>query len=273
MERSKKQSHPGGISPAIAIVALVVLAAAIFGEELISRRLSLGMSETSERLGWWDVAFAVFEHVLILAAALIPIRLVLGRLRASDLGLRRVPWRPAVASAVAVYAAYVLVAAIAFAILGAPPERASADTFADSDWAGPLITYALIACVVAPPTEELFFRGLMFGAFRRRLRPLPAVVCGGVLFGVAHGPPLAGMLDLALLGIALCFLYERTGSLLPCIGVHAAHNAIAFGAIVSLPFPATALLTTVGVTLATGVSWALSTSASERAIRRVQVAM
>jgi hypothetical protein len=57
------------------------------------------------------------------------------------------------------------------------------------------------------------------------------------------------MLDLALLGVALCALYEQTGSLLPCIGVHAVHNGIAFGAVVSLGAPATAGLTLTGLAL------------------------
>ena len=36
--------------------------------------------------------------------------------------------------------------------------------------------------------------------------------------------------SLACGGFALCLLYVRTGSLLPCIGAHALNNSLAFGA-------------------------------------------
>ena len=39
------------------------------------------------------------------------------------------------------------------------------------------------------------------------------------------------LVPLAFFGFALCLIYDRTGSLYPCIGVHALNNAIATGAV------------------------------------------
>jgi membrane protease YdiL (CAAX protease family) len=40
----------------------------------------------------------------------------------------------------------------------------------------------------------------------------------------------AFLVPLAALGMGLCLLYVRTGSLYPCIAAHALNNSIAFGA-------------------------------------------
>ena len=53
----------------------------------------------------------------------------------------------------------------------------------------------------------------------------PAVT--GVIFGALHGEPRA-FISLALLGIVLGVLYERTGSVVPGILLHAANNGLAF---------------------------------------------
>ena len=37
-------------------------------------------------------------------------------------------------------------------------------------------------------------------------------------------------MPLAFFGMVLCLLYERTGSLWPCIALHCANNTLAFGA-------------------------------------------
>jgi membrane protease YdiL (CAAX protease family) len=152
---------------------------------------------------------------------------------------------------------------LVFAIVGAPPPRASADAVAGADSTSVLVAYALIACIVAPPTEELLFRGFLFSALRRRLPLAPAALVAGGLFGAAHGPPLASTLDLALLGVALCVLYERTGSLLPCVGVHAVHNGIAFAAIASLSAPVTIAVTIVAASIAVAATWTLAARVHE----------
>jgi len=93
-------------------------------------------------------------------------------------------------------------------------------------WIG-VIVAALAFVVVAPVAEELFFRGLLFAALRGRLGPHWTPVTTGVVFGALHGEPRA-FISLALLGIVLGVLYERTGSVIPGILLHGANNGLAF---------------------------------------------
>jgi uncharacterized protein len=94
-----------------------------------------------------------------------------------------------------------------------------------------LVLVTLLVCLVAPICEELFFRGFCFTALRRWLGVAGGAVATGVIFGLIH----AGSTDavflppLALLGFLLCLVYHRTGSLLPCMALHAFNNALALG--------------------------------------------
>jgi hypothetical protein len=74
--------------------------------------------------------------------------------------------------------------------------------------------------------EELAFRGYVQRQFERSLGPAAGIVLSGVVFGVYH-LRLSQVLPLTMLGIFLAYLTWRTGSLLPAILVHFAHNALA----------------------------------------------
>jgi membrane protease YdiL (CAAX protease family) len=96
-----------------------------------------------------------------------------------------------------------------------------------------LVLSAALTCVIAPVCEEFLFRGFIFGSLRNWRGPWPAAILTGILFGGVHAgsAPAADLVPLAMLGVLLCLLYERTGSLYPCIGLHALNNSIAFGSL------------------------------------------
>jgi membrane protease YdiL (CAAX protease family) len=88
--------------------------------------------------------------------------------------------------------------------------------------------FLLIGILIAPVAEEAFFRGMFFGGLRNRLSTVPAAGISGVLFGAVHfASGAAAIPPLAVLGVILCLLYERTGSLLPGLGAHALNNTLA----------------------------------------------
>jgi membrane protease YdiL (CAAX protease family) len=99
----------------------------------------------------------------------------------------------------------------------------------DSDAA--LIFGALLVCIVAPIVEEFFFRGFFYAAMRNATGPwIAALITGAIFGGIHYGSADAGALvPLAIFGIGLCLLYEWTGSLYPCIALHAINNCLAFG--------------------------------------------
>ncbi len=106
---------------------------------------------------------------------------------------------------------------------------------------GSLIAAFLVAVaviVVAPVTEEFFFRGFFYRALRTRLSVWTAALIDGLVFGALHfqGPNSAVILPvIAVFGVGQCLVYERTGSLFAVIAIHAAFNSVATLAIEPLP--------------------------------------
>lgn len=90
------------------------------------------------------------------------------------------------------------------------------------------ISAVLVIAVVAPVTEELFFRGFVFAGLRSRWPLWPSALGVGLIFGLVHAPTgLTAVVPLAGLGVALCWLYDRTGSLWPCVFAHVINNGLA----------------------------------------------
>jgi uncharacterized protein len=90
------------------------------------------------------------------------------------------------------------------------------------------VAAVLLIVVVAAVAEELFFRGFVFAGLRKRFSLWPAALIVGGIFGLTHAPTgITAVVPLALLGIGFCWLYERTGSLWPCLFAHALNNALA----------------------------------------------
>lgn len=91
-----------------------------------------------------------------------------------------------------------------------------------------------VAVIAAPVTEELVFRGCLYGILRKFHGRLTAIVVSSVLFALIHGhiPSLPGLLVLAA-GLAL--VYERCGSLWAPVSLHAAFNALTIVAAIFWP--------------------------------------
>ncbi len=88
-----------------------------------------------------------------------------------------------------------------------------------------------IAVFAAPLTEELIFRGCLYGIVRQLGGRYVAMAVSALVFALIHGhvPSIPG---LVILAVALALLYEQTGSLWAPISMHAAFNAISiFGTI------------------------------------------
>lgn len=98
---------------------------------------------------------------------------------------------------------------------------------------GALVVMAVSVVVVAPLVEELFFRGLLLDAMRRRWNTAAAVVGSSVVFGATHFQPLQ-FPALTLAGAVFAVAAVRTGRLGAAVAVHAGFNATAFVALALL---------------------------------------
>jgi membrane protease YdiL (CAAX protease family) len=147
----------------------------------------------------------------------------------AQFGLRPTHFWRAVRSIVLTYVAFFVFATVWGAIAEAPKEELLKQLGTEKN-AALLIASALLTCVVAPVSEEFLFRAYIFAALRNWHGTIPAAIITGILFGGVHATsaPAVDLVPLAFLGFALCLLYQRTGSLYPCIAVHALNNSFAF---------------------------------------------
>ncbi|MBI2094990.1 MAG: CPBP family intramembrane metalloprotease [Candidatus Omnitrophica bacterium] len=83
--------------------------------------------------------------------------------------------------------------------------------------------FTLFVTVVGPVAEEIFFRGFVYGAFRKKFGTVAGALAAASLFSAMH-MSLVAFLPILCLGLFLIYLYEKTGSLVPSITAHIAHN-------------------------------------------------
>ena len=150
------------------------------------------------------------------------------------LGLRR-PLRSPIGLAAAAYLGYIVIAVAYSSFIHPQQEDVTRDLGFGHGVLGALAAGILIV-VAAPLSEEIFFRGFIFGGLRRRLSfPLAAVI-SALIFGLFHytGPGSIGVVpQLAFLGFALAWVYEETGSIYPTVAIHAINNGLAFALLTS----------------------------------------
>lgn len=88
-----------------------------------------------------------------------------------------------------------------------------------------LLGAVVVACVIAPFAEEIFFRGFMYAGMRDRWGLIAGVAVSSLVFSIFH-MSLSTLIPIAGMGAVFALLYERSNSLWPCIALHAAVNLI-----------------------------------------------
>lgn len=86
-----------------------------------------------------------------------------------------------------------------------------------------LIGMLIMGGIVAPIAEEIAFRGLLYPWLRARLGVPGGMVASAACFAVLHGV-LVLIPALLVVGTALAWIAERSGSILPSAITHAAFN-------------------------------------------------
>jgi CAAX protease family protein len=172
-----------------------------------------------------DVANALVQLATALGFLLVPFAIAAGRgatvrEAASRLGLRR--FRPSSAKwMLAAIGAYLLFAIAYTAIFGQPKQKDIAEDF------GALPVQVLLIAIAAPISEEVCFRGMLFGGLRERWPRVVAALLSGLIFGGLHAlTGLSAVPVLIAFGFILALLYEKTGSIVPGILLHMLNNSI-----------------------------------------------
>lgn len=88
----------------------------------------------------------------------------------------------------------------------------------------------VFAVILAPIGEEIFYRGMIYPVCRWHLGPRWGAVVAGLVFGLAHWD-FWRSIPLAVGGMALCYLYEKSGSIFVSMTAHGIWNAVMCGLI------------------------------------------
>ena len=103
-----------------------------------------------------------------------------------------------------------------------PPDVESDIIF---DGAAALLTFQALA-FITPLSEEIFFRGFIFGGLLPRLGPWGAIAASALIFSAFH-LSIGVLIPIFITGFLFAWLYWRTGSLWAAIGAHAGQNSLA----------------------------------------------
>lgn len=83
------------------------------------------------------------------------------------------------------------------------------------------------AIILAPLTEEIFFRGFVYTLLRKKHSLLFSASLVSLFFAAVHNTP-QDILPLFIISMALCYFYEKTQNIAAPVIFHAIHNGINF---------------------------------------------
>jgi CAAX protease family protein len=118
--------------------------------------------------------------------------------------------------------AYLVFAGLYVQLVVEPHQKDIAEGF------GAVPFQVLLIVIAAPVSEEVCFRGMLFGGLREKLPRLAAALISALIFGGLHAlTGVSAVPPLIAFGFILALLYEKTGSILPGILLHMLNNSVA----------------------------------------------
>jgi hypothetical protein len=180
-----------------------------------------------------QIAILTAAQDLTLALGLVVLLRAWPKLHLADLGVGA-PLQVGlgIAAGAALWGVSILIANTQAAVVGSHPQSLILAAAAHRSFPGLLIDLFFGAGVVAV-VEELFFRAVLFGLLRQRMRFVYAAAVSSALFALAH--EIAAWLPVFALGLGLAYLYEKRQSLWTNALAHGTLNAISFLVLFLLP--------------------------------------
>ncbi len=151
-----------------------------------------------------------------------------GRGPAADLGTKIKATDVPIGLALGVFLQWPVLTALYFPILRFVDGDPSGEAKELADRASGLnnaLLLILLAGIMAPLVEELFFRGFLLRGLLRSMSPWVAVVVQAVVFAAVHLQPLQ-FPGLLVVGLATGAVAVRTGRLGMCWAIHAGFNGL-----------------------------------------------
>jgi len=101
----------------------------------------------------------------------------------------------------------------------------SAESIIQVGTPGGLVLTLIATVAIAPPAEELFFRGYALPVLERKWGPAAGVGLSALMFSLVHGS-LIQIVPIFFAGVILAMLFRKWG-IAPCIAAHAVNNTLA----------------------------------------------
>jgi len=204
--------------------------ATIFGGMIVAIVAAASGGDFEDPSPGVNIGLTFFQNAALIGAALIFAYLA-GAPRGRDFGLSRPDLGRAFGLLLVVWFGFYAVSAAWVAALSLDEEQTLPDELGIEGSTLNLALVIVLITMIAPLGEELFFRGYFFAALRNWKGWVPAAIITGVVFGAIHigSAPIGFTVPLGFFGFGLCWLYQRTGSLYPCIALHALNNSVALG--------------------------------------------
>ncbi|MGH2979109.1 MAG: lysostaphin resistance A-like protein, partial [Solirubrobacterales bacterium] len=205
-----------GIVGVIVASGLVAIPFAVAGADLDS--------------GGFIIVGTIVQDLVMIAAAYF-LTADLGRPSARTFGLR--PFRSSALGWIfAALVAYLVLTSIYTVLVDPPSEQLPTGLDKADENLLLAVATGMLLVAVAPLAEEIFFRGFLYQAFRNSFGVLPGALLSAVIFGAIH-LEFFKLVQLAILGVILALLFEKTKSLWPPIILHAVNNSLAFAYLLS----------------------------------------
>jgi membrane protease YdiL (CAAX protease family) len=187
-----------------------------------------GTSEAAEGLGSAAILVNMLFNLVICSFIIIYLRLFRDLHPPELFGLRHMPvhhallW--AVLGIVLTYLAVFVISNLKVGIVQDQSPQEVVEAFRKSSDVGFRILMGFMAIVIAPVTEELMFRGLVYGVTKRFTDRWFATIFSALMFSLIH-QNVGIAPELFVLGVGFALAYEQTGSLLVPVFMHMYFNA------------------------------------------------
>ncbi|HSI61740.1 MAG TPA: CPBP family intramembrane glutamic endopeptidase [Candidatus Saccharimonadia bacterium] len=212
-------------------MAVLLLLALIGSNFLVGPTETGGVTGTSEDPGSTSVgAILVSMMFMLVMCAFIIFYLRLFRdLHPPELfGLRHMPVHHAMLWALlCIFLTYLVVVGVSILKGSASQDQSPQETveaFRKTADGGFRVLMGFMAIVIAPVTEELIFRGFVYGVTKRFTDRWFATIFSAVMFSIVHFH-VGSAPELFVLGVGFALAYEQTGSLLVPVFMHMFFNA------------------------------------------------
>ena len=198
---------------------------------------SIGVSYLAPHVGHWSILLVALNNLLFIGGSAWYLGVLRGKTSWQEMGFWPVRWRwtwllVAIGLSIALMplrgAIGVLVNYLFEGGLQSLQNRADLllGEGMQFSWLGFALTFIGVG-IIAPLSEELYFRGLLHRLFQPYMGLWPRVLLSSLLFSLGHFDSIGVMFSSYIMGVAIALAYERTKSLWLPIAIHMSTNSIA----------------------------------------------